>query len=275
MSYTSNYYYEHLNTVLTKFNFLIHQYFFISIHNRKNNMEHETFINDVILHFQALDKFTPNRFMAIKDKDLKYIYVNAGFASVYGLNSERIIGKSELELERKFMTGYSAKEEHNIIYNNSAEYYLNISTNNNHQIPVVFSKTPITNPHSGNVAGILIECLDMNIFSVSRNICRQMEIPNEPIKAQKAIRLSLREQQAVFLFLANFNSQDIADIINKIEGNHITKNTIDSIFRNLFIKFDCANRVELFKRLIQYHFDQIIPKNILPECTIRLSRYLR
>ena len=32
-------------------------------------MEQNNFINDIIQHFQALDRFTPNRFMAIKNKD--------------------------------------------------------------------------------------------------------------------------------------------------------------------------------------------------------------
>ena len=238
-------------------------------------MEQNNFINDIIQHFQALDRFTPNRFMAIKNKDLQYVYINSGFAKVYGLEIQSMLGKSEPELNNNSLSnGYDPKEERKIIRHNRTEYYLNISKTKDRQIPVILSKTPIINPTDNCTAGILIECLDMNVFSVSRNICRQITIPKESINLHEKIKLSVREQQVVFLFLANFNSQDIADIINQIEDNHITKNTVDSIFRNLFIKFDCSNRIELFKSLIQHHFDQIIPKDLLPECTIRLSHYL-
>ncbi len=87
------------------------------------------------------------------------------------------------------------------------------------------------------------------------------------------IKLSKREKQVVFLFLSNFNSQEIANILSQIDNKSISKNTIDSVFADqLFIKFNVVNRTALRNELLKYDFNRLIPKELLIDTSIPLDK---
>jgi hypothetical protein len=67
-------------------------------------------------------------------------------------------------------------------------------------------------------------------------------------------------------------SQEIADIIFKIEGKKISKSTIDSLFNDqLYIKFNVGSRTALYKKLEQLGYDKLIPSDVLSSTSTPLN----
>lgn len=84
------------------------------------------------------------------------------------------------------------------------------------------------------------------------------------LNASEFPKLSKREKQVIFFFMANLSSLEIAEMIYKIEGKKVAKSTIDSLFNDqLYAKFDVYSRPALYQKLQAMGYDQLTPKEVL------------
>ena len=113
--------------------------------------------------------------------------------------------------------------------------------------------------------GIFLQVFE---YGVTSNLHQQIGDLYHLFSAKKSssekIKLSKREKQVIFLFLANLNSQEIADTLFKIDNKRITKSTIDSVFTDqLYLKFKVASCTALHKKLLELSYHEFIPQEIL------------
>ena len=77
-------------------------------------------------------------------------------------------------------------------------------------------------------------------------------------------KLTQREKEVIFFFMANCSSYEIATSIGKIYNKNISKSTIDSIFSNqLYLKFNAVSRIQLQEKLAKLGYATIVPKSVI------------
>ncbi len=144
----------------------------------------------------------------------------------------------------------------------SLEYSTNdfIASNNTHNT--------IINPETQNVVGILTQGFPAHSLSpeeIMFELDKEEHIEGTP-------KLTTREKQVIFLFLANYTSQDIAQKIGQFEGKKISKSTIDGVFNDrLYLKFDVHSRSKLREKLLSLGLASRIPKELLSIRSIDLN----
>ena len=78
------------------------------------------------------------------------------------------------------------------------------------------------------------------------------------------LKLTQREKEVIFFFMANCSSYEIAINIGKIYNKSISKSTIDSIFSNqLYLKFNVISRIQLQEELAKLGYATILPKSVI------------
>jgi len=200
---------------------------------------------------------------AIKSIDSKTIYFSEYWAEQIGISKEVILGsivcpgayevESDIEAQIKYEDQVVISEKQGII--TVKNNYLDGSI-----VPYYCQKSPIINPGTNKVIGILCQGYLMSLINVHQIL---MANTNQQLH-EASPKLTQREKQVVFLFLSQFGSQQIADTLTHIENKTVTKSTIDSIFNDkLYPKFNVFNRKDLYTKLNKLGFTSHIPQDLL------------
>lgn len=129
---------------------------------------------------------------------------------------------------------------------------------------LVANLSPIINPASDNVVGILGLIHNLEIFNLSSILAQYYKASELAVPSMGKLLLTEREKQTIFFFLLNLDSKSIAEILSRIENKQISKNSLDQMFnKQLFPKFVVYNRKALYDKLITLGYNRLMPKNIL------------
>jgi len=227
------------------------------------------FLNEIITVVDMLiHQFGYNNMVCIKDINGRYVYASNSYIKL--ILSPRvkrgIIGKTDKELEVFPETNYTEigeKEDHEVIQENHMISFLKIYPYPSGTRPLIFNKATLINKKTGNIIGIIIRVTDISVKNLASKILEihQVKIGSQTItEGAISYNLTPREQQVIFLFMANFSSPDIAKIISQIEDKSISKSYIDKVFTDqLYVKFMVHDRKALFDKLYMLKLDDHLP----------------
>lgn len=251
-----------------------------SLLNIKNDSEFLEIIRDVIEMLS--NQFGYNNMIYIKDLNNKYIYATDSYTTnILGIkDTKSIIGKTDKDLNIFPGTDFvevGTVEDEKVLLENHMISYLKIYPFVNGVKPLIFNKAALFNKFNNRKVGIAVRIFEISIKSLISKILEihSIKLGLSFYKNQiKNYKLTNREEQIIFLFLANFGSLDIAKIINQIEGKKITKSYVDKVFsQQLYAKFNVNDRKALFDKLNELGFSDYLPSHLLKFCSIEVSRY--
>jgi hypothetical protein len=238
-------------------------------------MTNQEFLKQTIAAFKFIELGLKDLLLAIKNSDSIMLFCTQPYVTLLGLkNLAEVIG-SECIMDTfgKFNRHDVLKEDQSVIKSRKRHYTLKIHKFCGKIQPMLSMKEPIINPHTNEVVAIFIQTSKLSMASFSQEIIKSLsntKIINS--SARQAYKLSKREKQVIFLFLSHLSSQEIADILSKMDTKKIAKSTIDGIFtEQLFVKFNVVNRVGLRKKLNELGYTQAIPAEILDGTIIPLQ----
>jgi hypothetical protein len=227
---------------------------------------------------QALEQVVtsvPHLMFGVKNTHSQIIYYSHSYANFLEINPDKILGKTtvpplydNLEIEATIF-----KEDQQVINNREQLRLLKINKVANRLKPYICVKSPIINPLNQEVVGILLQGLEISVLNLNQLITNCYATIKPPrLEAPKLPHLSKRERQVIFLFMAQLTSQEIAEMIYRLEHKKVSKSTIDSLFTDqLYPKFKVNSRSALYAKLCQLNFDQLIPSDILTSMSIPLA----
>ena len=235
----------------------------------------QDFLEKAILSVAFLCQTMPKQMVTINDIHSVTIFCSDFLATRTGLTMDQLVGKkigvSLYEGDEIFEKILMA-EDQAIINGRVPKALLKVSKFCDGLAPHLAIKTPLINPETNNVVGILTQGYEMGTTNLTKNIIQKMDSHKKTDHLKNRPKLSKREKEIIFFFMANLSSQEIADIIGEHEGNPITKSTIDSVFNDqLYLKFDVYNRVALYQKLQALGYDQLIPKTLLSKMSVMLD----
>lgn len=195
-----------------------------------------------------------------------------GVNNLYGVNYysswKETVGVSLDELRTKILTDslVQAVRKRTIEFRENTKLLVITSFGDLKPIMFTLSHSPIINTETSNVVGIMIISSTIDIPNLASIFAKYYDDKNSAVdyELDKRIQLTEREKQVVFFFLLNLESQTISEILTKIENKRISKNAIDQVFyKQLFPKFEVYNRKALYQKLLELHYNRIIPHNVL------------
>jgi hypothetical protein len=235
----------------------------------------QDFLEKAILSVAFLCQTLPKQMVAIKNIHSINIFCSDFLATRTGLTIDQLVGKkiwlSLYEGDETFEKVLMA-EDQAIISSRVPKVILKINRFCDGLMPYLAIKTPLINPETNNVVGILSQGYEIGTANLTKNIIQKMDSHKKTVHLKDRPKLSKREKEIIFFFMANLSSQEIADIIGAHEGKSLTKSTIDSVFNHqLYLKFDVYNRVALYQKLQTLGYDQLIPKTLLSKMSVMLD----
>ena len=243
--------------------------------SKKQTFNDEEFLDAFISSIFFLTQAIPHQMIVIKNLQSEHIFCSEYFADLTGVKSNELIGKKvwlplykgsdESEIETILR-----REDQTIINNRTAETFLKINRFSNGLLPYLSIKSPIINPYTDHVVGILFQGFEMGNFNFSHYL-KNLNLPE--VKVNNTLpELSKREKQVIFFFLSNLSSQEIAEAIYLHEGKKITKSTIDSVFNDqLYVKFNVHSRPTLYEKLKALGYETKVPKELLNTVSLKLN----
>ena len=241
----------------------------------------EDFLSSIIAVVDMLARqFGYNNNVYIKDVNSQYLYASQQYSDlILGINDSQIIlGKTDIELDIFPETNFAKEgvgEDQEVIRKNHLVSYLKIYPYSFRTKPLIFNKVPLYNKKTKKVLGVLVRVMDVWVKNLSSKILEinQIKLGSQVIaKNIMEYKLTPREQQVIFLFLSNFSSPDIANIISQIEGKSISKSYIDKVFaEQLYMKFGVNDRKALFDKLQLLGLSETLPAQFLKYGSVRLS----
>ncbi len=233
-------------------------------------MNDKQFLQAMISAVELTSSGIPDQMLSIKDLNSVNLYCSKGFADAIGVAQTSIAGST-------FCTGQILdiviSEDQKVFKSRKLQAFLKIDRFHNMIKPLIFIKSPIINPNTNNVVGLLLQVFE---YGITNNFHQQIvSLYNSfSTKAKQLvpIKLSKREKQVIFFFLAHLSSQEIAETLHKLENKRVTKSTIDSIFTDqLYLKFDVTNRIALHQKLLELGYNKFIPQEILISSSVPLE----
>lgn len=227
-------------------------------------------LNQFVEQIRTLAAMLPTQIIGVKNLDYKYIYCSPSFAKILGYSVEEVIGEHGMFLNDPNNTA-RISEDTAIIQSRKEQSFVHIDRVDGQVSPFTFIKSPIIEPQTQEVIGILCQVFNFSTFNLSQQVLNFHKGVTKQAKTQLP-KLSKREKQVIFLFLANLNSSEIVEVIYKLEGKRISKGTIDCVFTDqLFPKFAVYNRPALFQKLLELGYNRLIPFEMLPQQTMLLE----
>ena len=226
----------------------------------------KNFINNIT----AFADMLPTQIIGIKNLQSQYVYCSPNFVKLFGSSIEEIVGKHDMFSDENTLR---INEDQQIIKTQKALPFIHFEKINNKLTALTFIKSPIIDPHSSQVIGILCQVFDFAALDPAKqilNMYSNLQLTKQ--NNQELPQLTKREKQIIFLFLANLNSVEITEVIFRMENKKISKGSIDGVFTDqLFPKFKVYNRQALYARLIELGFNRLIPSEMLAKHTIALD----
>ena len=240
------------------------------IYNPQNN---EDFLKSFILQIQNLTHSINDQRICVKNIDSITVFCSKAFTNFLMIDSKDILGKitwlplynDDPEIEKLII-----KEDQSVIITRESSSIFKVNNINNKLESYLCIKSPIINPTTNDVIGIFVNCIGNGVYNLLTTITQE----NKKLPVQiKLPHLNRREKQVIFLFLSHLSSNEIADALYKLEGQHIKKSSVDSIFNDqLYIKFSVNSRIALYNKLLDAGYDKLIPKEILSTQSLRFHQ---
>ncbi len=227
-------------------------------------MTDDEYLQSVINAVSLVADAIPEYIVGVKNKDSEHVYVSPYFAKLTGFQANSSDRKVSLWQHYDYLT--LRADELAIMNQRKTKNFLVIDKFGDELVPRVFVKRPLINPFSDNPIGTFYQAFDYMQFNLSNEIAKLFSgnKVNYPQVSDEPNKLSVRQKQVIFFFLANLNSQEIADFISAIDKKPIAKSTIDSIFsEQLYSKFAVVSRVALRQKLLSLGYDKMIPKDLI------------
>ncbi len=243
---------------------------------KQNLASDELALKNIIDALELITTASPHQMFGVKNCDSEMIYYSKNYADFLGIEPSAILGKVTYSMlyDSPDIETIIRDEDSSIINGRKPVRFLKINRINGNLKPYVCIKSPLINPATQNVVGILLQGLEISALNLNHEIIRSYLNFNTARGENKELLpfLTRRERQVVFFFMNQLTSQEIADIIFKIEGKKISKSTIDSLFNDqLYIKFNVGSRIALYKKLEQLGYDKLIPSDVLSSTSTPLN----
>ena len=234
------------------------------------------YLKQVVNSFEDLGVIVPSQMWIIKDASSTHQYASPSVVKLIGKDISAWVGSTQIAgaFSESLINKIISEEDDLILNVGQTIYVLKVyHVKDDHLFPCICIKEPLVNPNTKQIVGILCQLIELSLTNLSRQIL-ELYVDNDDGNGQLAnIQLSKREKQVIFFFMHNLSSQQIAEIISKIEGKILSKSTIDSLFIDqLYIKFDVHNRMALADKLQQLGYATLIPESLLIENSIKLSK---
>lgn len=244
--------------------------------NKFNGLDNEKYLKLVVSIFEDIGILAPSQMWIIKDASSTHQYASPSVVKLIGKDIDTWVGSTQIA--GAFSEGLINKiisEEDDLILNaGQTIYVLKVyHIKDDHLFPCICIKEPLVNPNTKHIVGILCQLIELSLTNLSRQILN-LYVDSEDNDGQLAsIQLSKREKQVIFFFMHNLSSQQIVEVISKIEGKILSKSTIDSLFIDqLYIKFGVHSRVALADKLQKLGYATLIPESLLIENSIKLNK---
>lgn len=225
-------------------------------------MNDTQYLNEVISHYKKLNELTNLIPIAIYNTENKLVFSSSAYEQVREGGTE-----NGLPLDKGFYKQeQSLIEQSEIIFYNDSRYSINFNQYENKFQPYITSKSPIRNKDTKHVIGVRVVLQKIFYTNIKFSILSSFKIyalPEDKELLDK-YKLTRREKQVIFLFLNGLTSQEIADVLSKIDDKVISKNAIDAVFANqLRLKFEAYTREGLYQKLVKLGFYNMIPQNLM------------
>ena len=217
-----------------------------------------------------------NKIGAIKDTNSNYIMATNGFTKLVGLKSiGSIINLTDSHLPCS-MSNYAKeykKQDEAIIRYKISQSYIEIQEFGTGIAVYRFTKSPIINPKTNNVTGILINVEPFQVTSMM-DVMLQMHTKtrkqSQPSNVNSLIsnktNISLGPKQSEVLFCLSLGIKEdkyISEFIRKVLNVEYDILQIRDIVRNLLAKFNVSKREELLKEIIAQKLHTLFPLHFL------------
>lgn len=226
----------------------------------------DNFINNVA----ELADMLPTQIIGIKNLESHYVYCSPNFTDFLGYSVKDVVGKHNMFIDNEDTA--RVYEDQQIIKTRKALPFIHIDSIKGKLTPLTFIKSPIID-NNNQVIGILCQVFEFTTLDPAQqilNMYKNLHLNKQ--SNQQLPKLSKREKQIIFLFLANLNSTEMVEIIHKMENKKLSKGTIDCVFTDqLFPKFEVYNRQALYAKLFQLGYNKLIPIEMIPKNTIPLE----
>lgn len=236
----------------------------------------KAFLKKAVLCISFLSQAIPNQIISIKNCASEHIFCSEYLAQLIGVDAKEVIGKKVLLPLYDYeiaIEAIIAAEDQAIMTSRLPIIVLKINRFTKGLTPYTSIKSPLINPSTNNVVGILFQGFEIGLTSLNQYLAKDFSpVGINKLEIAKPPHLSKREKEVIFFFLANLSSQEIAEMLYKIEGKRITKSTIDSLFNDqLYVKFNVRSRPALYKALKKMGYENRIPRELLATSSIVLD----
>lgn len=229
------------------------------------------FLKKVVEAVRFISTASSKQMIGIKDIQSNHIYCSEYLLQMIGLTEKEAIGKkvhlslydNDFDFEKIIID-----EDQKIIQSRESQTFLKINKFKNGLIPYFCQKSPLINPETNEVEGVITQGYAVGLTHFKNHFLKK----SSEIKSTTSIHLTKREKQVIYFFMSHLSSQEIADVLSKIEEKSISKSTIDSVFNEqLYSKFKVYNRPDLYKKLQESGFENKIPHELLQSGSFFLS----
>lgn len=222
------------------------------------------FLKKVIDAVDLLTKISPKQMIGIKNVHSNHIYCSDYLLELMGATNGEIIGKKiwlPLYGDDPDFEKIIVDEDQKIITSREPQTLLKINNFTGGLTPYFCRKSPLINPESGSVEGIITQGYEVGLTGFKKHFSKQT---NDTDLLNSDIHLTKREKQVIYFFMSHLSSQEIADVLSDSEGKSISKSTIDCVFNEqLYPKFNAFSRPDLYQKLQNSGFENRVPQEIL------------
>jgi len=233
--------------------------------NHSGNIEIENLVNSVKL----ISGFTRDIAIGVKNLHSEHIYLSDYCRKVFKVDKDK---SGLISIWPNYSLLSSIEDDQYVFTSRLAKTFIIFCNINQTLIPFLFTKSPLINPVTQEILGLIYYGIEYPYFNLHKQIAANFSAGGIEKAAQ--IKLTRREKEVIFFFMANCSSQEIAENIGKIYGKAISKSTIDSIFSNqLYLKFVVVSRVQLHEKLAKLGYGSIIPKSMLSDAVFKTDQF--
>jgi hypothetical protein len=217
----------------------------------------------------------PKQMIAVKDLNSIHLFFSDYIAEFFQIKPDDIEGAkffAPIYIEDPHFKQTIDDEDAWVIKNRQERVVLRVQHNLEELRPYACKKLPIINPETNNVVGVYVQGIELLHINFSRFPQKLFDYEDAFAERKDLPKLTRREKQVVFFFMANLSSQEIADVLGKIENKSLSKKTIDAVFSDqLYAKFAVYSRVGLYQKLLNLRYDELIPKELLTLSSFSIS----
>lgn len=216
-------------------------------------------IKNLVNSLKLMSGFSKDMAIGIKNLNSEHIYLSEYCRYLFKVEKD-VAGLVSIWPNYSLLS--SIEDDKQVFATKTGKTFVIFCSNEQFLVPFLFTKTPLIDPSTQDVFGLIYYGIEYPYFDIHEQIAANFN--KDFIEDNTKIELSRREKEVIFFFMANCSSLEIAENIGKIYNKTITKSTIDSIFSNqIYLKFNVTSRVRLHEKLAKLGYGSIIPKTML------------